>query len=350
MHQQAEQLYQQGQKEKETPTKLPAITFQCPSLATLQSQISEFGDVVTWKCPDYTAKKKPVVSAVKLGTGNKELQYPTGLALDETSQKVYIADLGNRCVKVLSFQGEFLTQFGQDVLRGPCGIAVTEEFIFVTDLRHPSLFQFNKDTLQPINRAGTRGRAEGELFGPRGLCVDRNGDVFIADSWNDRVSVFSGNLRFKSCIGTGILYFPVDVKLSPDTLVVLDWSPNCVRIFSRSGDLLTSCVSQGDKQNCLVYQPFFFCLDPDMNILISDWGHNTINIFTHSGELIHTLGKKGKSRGELIAPYGITVSHSGKIFIVSFNPNFTLKLKLKFIDLYTPRIHANMFSGGLQSG
>ena len=321
MHQQAEQLYQQGQKEKETPTKLTPLAFQCPSLATLQSQISEFGDVVTWKCPDYTAKKKPVVSAVKLGTENNELKEPRGLALDEISQKVYIADYGNNCVKVLSFQGEFLTQFGQDVLRRPYGIAVTEEFIFVTDWDHHSLFQFSKDTLQPINRAGT----EGELFGPKGLCVDRNGDVFIADCWNHRVSVFSGNLRFKSCIGTGILYFPVDVKLSPDTLVVLDRSPNCVRIFSRSGDLLTACVSQGDKQNCLVDRPFFFCLDPDMNILISDRGHDTIKIFTHSGELIHTLGKKGKSRGDLISPYGIAVSHSGKIFIVSYNPNFTFQ-------------------------
>ena len=318
-------MYQQGQKEKETPTKVLPFAFQCPSIATLQSQISEFGDFVTWKCPDYNAKKKPVVSAVELGPGNNELQYPTGLALDEISHKVYITDLGNSCVKVLSFQGEFLTQFGQDVLRRPWGIAVTEEFSFVTDYHHNSLFQFSKDTLQRINTAGTEGKAEGELAGPKGLCVDRNGDVFIADSGNHRVSVFSGNLRFKSCIGTGILYFPVDVKLSPDTLVVLDRSPNCVRIFSRSGDLLTSGVSQGDKQNCLVDKPFFFCLDLDMNILISDWGHNTIKIFTHSGELIHTLGKKGKSRGEFIEPYGIAVSHSGKIFVVSHNPNYTFQ-------------------------
>ena len=321
LHQQAGQLYQQGQKELETITKLPPITFQCPSLATLQSQISEFGDVITWKCPDYTAKKKPVVSAVKLGTGNNELRYPTGLALDEISQKVYIVDSGNRSVKVLSFQGEFLTQFGQEVLSGPWGIAVTEEFIFVTDLNHNSLLQFNKDTLQLINRAGTKE----ELNSPQGLCVDRNGDVFIADCRNYRVIVLSGNLSFKSCIGTGILSLPLDVKLSPDTLVVLDRSPNCVRIFSKGGDLLTSCVSQGSEPNCLVNRPFFFCIDPDMNILISDYGHDTIKIFTHSGELIHTLGKKGKSRGELIEPYGIAVSHSGTIFIVSCNPNFTFQ-------------------------
>ena len=60
-----------------------------------------------------------------------------------------------------------------------------------------------------------------------------------------------------------------------------------------------------------------------MNILISDHGHDTIKIFTYS-ELIHTLGKKGKSR-EFIEPYGIAVPHSGTIFIVSQNPNFTFQ-------------------------
>ena len=325
LYQEARQLFLQGQKEQEITTKLPPIAFQCPSLETLQSQIAEFGDFVTWKCPDYINKKKPVVSAVKLGTGKTVLKHPRGLALNETSQKVYIADYGNRCVKVLSFQGEFLTQFGKDILEGPFGLAITEEFIFVTDYTQHSLFQFNKDTLQLINRAGTRGEAEGELFYPIGLCIDRNGDVFIADCWNDRVSVFSGNLVFKFCIGTGILDFPVDVKLSPDTLVVLDWSPNCVRIFSRSGDLLSSFVSQGDKQNCLVDRPSFFCLDPDMNILISDYGHDTIKIFTHSEEHLHTLGMKGKSRRELIGPCGIAVSHSGIIFIVSYNPKSTFQ-------------------------
>ena len=325
LHQQAGQLYQQGQKELETTTKLPTLTFHCPSLATLQSQISEFGDVDTWICPDYTTKKRPVMSTVKLGTGNNELKNPRGLELDEMIQKVYIADSGNSCAKVLSFQGEFLTQFGQEVLSLPYGIAVTEEFIFVTDVVQHSLLQFNKDTLQLINRAGTKGGAEGELRYPRGLCIDSNGDVFIADSWNYRVSVFSGNLSFKSCIGTGILDSPLDVKLSPDTLVVLDESPNCVRILSRSGNLLISCVSQGYAGSCLIYRPFFFCLDPDMNILISDYGHDTIKIFTHSGELLHTLGKKGKSRGELIEPFGIAVSHSGTICIVSCNPNFTFQ-------------------------
>ena len=83
---------------------------------------------------------------------------------------------------------------------------------------------------------------------------------------------------------------PVYVKLSPDTLVVLDRNPNCVRIFSRSGDLLTSYVSHGNKQS--FDRSYFFCLVQDINILISHYGHDTINIFKHSRELVHTIGKK----------------------------------------------------------
>ena len=39
-----------------------------------------------------------------------------GLSLDEVNEKVYIADCWNRRVQVLSFQGEFLSHFGEEVL------------------------------------------------------------------------------------------------------------------------------------------------------------------------------------------------------------------------------------------
>ena len=75
--------------------------------------------------------------------------------------------------------------------------------------------------------------------------------------------------------------------------VVLDWSPKCVHLFSRDGEYLSSCISQGEEQNCLVCRPQFFCLDLSGNILISDRGLHFIKIFTQSGEFIYSIGRKG---------------------------------------------------------
>ena len=203
-----------------------------------------------------------------------------------------------------------------------CGISVNKDHIFVTGVGHNSLFKFCKNTLKLLN--STKGSEELQLSRPRGLCIDTNGDVYVADCFNNRILIFSTNLQFESRFSTHKLFCPQDVKLTPDCVVVLDWSPKCVHLFSRDGDYLSSCISQG-QQNSLLYHPRFFCLDLNGNILISDHDHHCIKIFTQSGELIHSIGREGNKKGEFISPYGIAISNSGVIFVVSDNPNYSLQ-------------------------
>ena len=322
IHQQATQLYQEGLDNLQTPTKLLYPLFQCQILKTLQSAVSEFGDVIGCEVPNYSLKKEPILTAVKKGKGEKELD-AMALFFDEYTQQIYIADCDNKRVQIMSLQGEFITRFGQDVLQLPCGISVNKDHIFVTDMGHHSLFKFCKNTLELLN--STKGSEEIQLSGPLGLCIDTNEDVYVANNFNHRIVIFSTNLQFKSTFGTHELFSPRDVKLTPECVVVLDWSPKCVHLFSRDGEYLSSCISQGEEQNCLVCRPQFFCLDLSGNILISDRGLHCIKIFTQSGEFIYSIGRKGSKKGEFITPYGIAISNSGIIFVVSENPNYSLQ-------------------------
>ena len=324
-HEQAVLMYQQAKQQLFFPTPLPNLSFSCPTLSLLQSQIEQFGEVVQLEVPHYSQKTQPILTAGMKGEGDKQLD-GIGLSLDEVNEKVYIADYGNDRVQVLSFQGEFLSHFGKEVLSSPWGISVSDDHIFVTDIDYHTLFQFCKNSHQLLNRAGGGGSNEGQLSDPLGLSVDWNGDVFVADKSNNRVSVFSNLLHYKHTIGLGSLSEPTDVRLTTDKVVVLDWSPNCIHFFSRSGDLLTSCVSQGEGQECLVYEPYFFCLDCEQNILVSDYFHHVVKIFSNSGELLHTIGRKGNRKGRLIDPFGIAISYSGILFVLSENPIYSLQL------------------------
>ena len=320
IHQEAIEGYRRKIEERQTPTKHPCPLFSCPTLAQLETQIAEFGDLR--EVVDYSLKKEPVIAVGKRGKANNELN-AAGLALDELNQLIYIADCSNSRVQVVSFDGNFLTRFGKGILKQPWGIAVTEDNVFVTDFNLHALFQFSKKDCQLKRRTGIRGGREGELDYPRGLCIDSNGDVIVADSSNHRVSVFSRDLKFLNCLTTQHLRYPRDVKVTQDSVVVLDWSPNCIYFFSRSGYLLRSCVTQG--WDGMVYNPCFFCLDTAGNILITDCNRNSIKILSPSGQLIHTIGKAGHGRGELYRPWGICVTQLGTIFVVSENSNFSLQ-------------------------
>ena len=325
VHQQAADAYKQGLQQLETPTKLPCPHFIYPTLHKLESQIAEFGEVIDWEVPDYSLKREPVLTAGKFGTGGNELR-ATGLAIDESNELIYLADYYNKRVQIVSFKGNFIKQFGQDKLMGPWGIAVTSDHIYITDIVLHALFQFNKNSFQLLNRTGTKGQTDGQFNGPRGLCTDFSGDVFVADYANNRVCIFSHNLIYKYKLGIGQLNRPNDVKLTPDCqVVVLDGSLECVHFYSRDGHLLRSCVSQGEGPEYLVYNPFFLCMDPAGNFIVSDWGNHSIKIISKHGHLMHTIGKKGHEIGELVHPAGISVSQSGIIFVVSYSINFSIQ-------------------------
>ena len=320
IHRNAIEGYRRKIKEHQTPTKHPCPLFSCPTLAQLETQIAEFGDLK--EGVDYSLKKEPVIAVGQRGKANNELN-AVDLALDELNQLIYIADWDNSRVQVVSFDGNFLKRFGQGILKRPFGIAVTEDNVFVTDFNLHALFQFSKKDCQLKRRTGTRGGREGQLDYPRGLCIDSNGDVFVADSSNHRVSVFSRDFKFLNCLTTQHLENPRDVKVTQDSVVVLDRSPNCLHFFSRNGDLLRSCVTQGDDG--MVNRPRFFCLDTAGNILITDCTRNSIKVLSPSGQLIYTIGKEGHGRGELYQPFGICVTQLGIIFVVSENRNFGLQ-------------------------
>ena len=219
-------LFRQRIEHLETPTKLPLPYFSSPTLSHLQTQIAEFGEI---ECKvDYSLKKRPVLAVGKEGKANDGLYWPRGLALDEPNKLIYIADCRNSRIQVVSLTGKFLKRFGQGILNAPWGIAVTEDNIFVTDIDHHALFQFSKKDYQLVSRTGTRGEGEGELNHPGGLCTDTNGDVYVADYSNHRVSVFSKELKFLKHLGTQQLRNPRDVKVTRNNVVVLDRSPNCI--------------------------------------------------------------------------------------------------------------------------
>jgi DNA-binding beta-propeller fold protein YncE len=153
----------------------------------------------------------PLASWGSFGEGYAQILSPRGIAVD-SSGKVYVADYSNRRVAVFSPDGHLLPKKlapppaereGSEPWR-PIGVAVDQAGrIYVTApvetyrARHrPSVWVFSPSgTL--LNSWGSRGSGDGQLSSPSGIAVDSSsGKVYVADSGNHRVQVFSADGNF----------------------------------------------------------------------------------------------------------------------------------------------------------
>ena len=94
---------------------------------------------------------------------------------------------------VFSIDGDLLRSFGCDEngvkkLSRPWGVCVAGQYVYVTDDGLNNVSVFSTEGAY-VTSFGHRGSEEG-CFTPCGLCVDRDGFVYVTDYFNDRVQVF----------------------------------------------------------------------------------------------------------------------------------------------------------------
>ncbi|MGH2963234.1 MAG: NHL repeat-containing protein [Solirubrobacterales bacterium] len=118
------------------------------------------------------------------GGGPGELGRPVGLDTDAAS-RLYVADSLNSRVAVYSPETSFVRAFGKDVVPG------------------------NADTGPEVCstscKQGTAGSAAGELTQPRGAAADTEGDVYVSEGLNRRVSVFTAEGAFLRAFGKDVV-------------------------------------------------------------------------------------------------------------------------------------------------
>jgi List-Bact-rpt repeat protein/Big-like domain-containing protein/NHL repeat-containing protein len=116
------------------------------------------------------------------GSGAGQLFDPKGIATD-SSGDVYVADDGNRRIDEFSAAGAFVKAYGWGVSDG----------------------QQQFETCTSTCQDGIYGGGAGEFEEPAGVATDSSGDVYVADSENQRINEFSATGVFIQAFGWGIL-------------------------------------------------------------------------------------------------------------------------------------------------
>src|ERR1019366_5722851 len=127
-------------------------------------------------------------------------------------------------------------------------LTTQNRLLYISDVTLDQVFVFDADTLKLKRKIGTTGHnheltAPGDLAKPTGVAVDKEGNLYVADTLNDRIEVFDADgvfLRTWGKNGDGPGYFarPKSVAVDSDGHVwVADGMQDRVQVFTNEGQL-----------------------------------------------------------------------------------------------------------------
>ncbi len=173
---------------------------------------------------------------------------------------------------------------------------------------------------------GTVGQGAGQFQQPKGLAVDAEGRVYVADSQNHRIQVLDAQGAPLAQWGAqggqpGQFQEPWDVAVSPEGEVyVADTWNHRIQIFDRQGAYLGGWGTFGEVgedlwRDGVFYGPRALAFDDEANLYIADTGNKRVLKYDPEGQLVAVVGGAGQEQGRLNEPVGLAVGPDGAVYV-----------------------------------
>ncbi len=313
----------------------------------------------------------------------------------DTQGNMYVSDYDGQRIRKVTPDGTIITLAGSGI-RGykdgpalqsqfnyPIGVAVAPDgSVYVGDFSNHCIRKITVDR-QVITFAGSTqpGFIDGPLKearfnGPMGLDIDKQGNIYVADTGNHAIRKITPEGIVTTLAGGGplrgvkkgkpglqdgpvseaLFRSPSDVVVTEDgTLYVADWDNHRIRKITPEGWVITIAgasppnrygrpiggYKDGTVSEALFSGPFSVAVDKAGNIFVADWYNDRIRVITPDGFVRTLAGTDGpiprfdRSGGYrdgpahqalFLSPMGVAVDEKGNVYVADSDNTLIRKI------------------------
>jgi DNA-binding beta-propeller fold protein YncE len=290
------------------------------------------------------------------GTESGQLAAPRDITVGPDG-KLYVMDSQNARIAVFDTDGNFVRQFGHSgaveaadpnnpasmdgAMREPWGLAVGNDgTIYVADTWNHRVQVFSNDGTflrkwGKFEQAQPGGTIQPDTFwGPRDIAVDADNNVYVADTGNKRVRVYDNLGNYKFDIGTDALNEPVGLAINQLTreIYIADTWNKRIQVFSLDGAALRSWNVQAWVSTAESGNRPYLSLDKTGKVLfVTDPDAGRVLAFDPEGKALVTFSHEGG------LPAGIAADAAGRLFVAESNNSMILRYTQENLPVLAPQ-------------
>lgn len=251
--------------------------------------------------------------------GSEVLHDRFGISTDP-SGNIYVLNFLDDSIQKFDATGNPIREIHAD-FSNPNDVTVTATAIYVTDTTNNRILRLTPSgEIAQIFEHQPDG-TPGGFVSPRGVDADANGNIYVADTWNDRIQKYDANAGVwfaagSAGAGSGQMTNPVDIAAGPaGTIAVADHGNFRIDLFDSNLNFAGEIDGSSLGLAPFDFRPKSLSYAPDGRLYVLDEAHSRVVVIDAEGNLVGTFGSAGSGRNEFRNPTAVHVDANGKVYV-----------------------------------